>query len=298
MASLTHNIEYALVRAGAMLARSLNDRTADAFGAGLGRLAHTLLGSRRRIAADNLRRALGNELTEAQINQIVKEVFSNLGRTMIEFARFPKTGLSRLREIVVSDSSQTIHDALKGGRGAVFLTAHFGNWEMLGAWVHSLGPEMRLLVATQHNLKVDQAIDQFRRAMGVGIIRIPGELRSVFKALKANEYIGIAADQHANASELIIDFFGRPAAAAKGPALFAVRAGCPIVPFVLVRERYDRHVAIAGPVIYPPIDGDEEANIRCMTLAYTRFFEEQIRAHPGMWAWTHRRWKVDTHHES
>src|SRR5512145_792972 len=115
MASLSHNAEYLLVRFGAVLARSLSDRAADSFGAGLGSFAHMLLGSRRRIAADNLRRALGSELTEDQINRIVREVFRNLGRTMIEFARFPRIGLDRLREIVVSDSAQTIRDALKGG---------------------------------------------------------------------------------------------------------------------------------------------------------------------------------------
>ncbi len=292
MASVSHYIEYAIVRLGVALARPLSDRNADRFGAGLGSIAYLVLGSRRRIAAENLRRAMGVVLPEAEIHRVAREVFRNMGRTMIEFARFPRMGLPRLREIVVSDSSHVITDTLKAGRGGIFLTAHFGNWEMLGAWVHALGPQMNLLVATQHNQMVDAAIDQFRRSMDVNIIRIPGELRAVFKALRANEYIGIAADQHAPGSELIIDFFGRPAAMAKGPALFAIRAGCPIVPFVLVRERHDRHVAIAGPIIYPPTGKDEEASIREMTVAYARFFEEKIREHPAQWAWAHRRWKV------
>jgi KDO2-lipid IV(A) lauroyltransferase len=79
---------------------------------------------------------------------------------------------------------------------------------------------------------------------------------------------------------------------AKGPALFAVRCGSPILPFLLRRERYDRHVIMAGDPIYPPESGDLEADILAMTEAYTRFFEDGIREYPDQWMWTHRRWKV------
>jgi KDO2-lipid IV(A) lauroyltransferase len=62
---------------------------------------------------------------------------------------------------------------------------------------------------------------------------------------------------------------------------------------VLRRERYDRHVVLAGPAIYPPNSGDEEKDIALMTRAYTGFFEESIRKYPDQWLWTHRRWKLD-----
>ncbi|MBI5265795.1 MAG: lipid A biosynthesis acyltransferase, partial [candidate division Zixibacteria bacterium] len=62
---------------------------------------------------------------------------------------------------------------------------------------------------------------------------------------------------------------------------------------LLRRERYDRHVVMAGPAIYPPNSGDEEKDIVFMTEAYTRFFEECIRKYPDQWLWTHRRWKLD-----
>jgi KDO2-lipid IV(A) lauroyltransferase len=88
-----------------------------------------------------------------------------------------------------------------------------------------------------------------------------------------------------------MDFFGRPASIARGPALFAIRCGCPVIPLLLRRERHDRHVLIAGELIYPPKSGDEEADVRSMTARYVKFIEENIRRYPDQWLWTHNRWK-------
>ena len=64
------------------------------------------------------------------------------------------------------------------------------------------------------------------------------------------------------------------------------------MPFLIRRERYDRHVVMAGTPIYPPHSGDDEKDIEEMTIAYTKFFENGIREYPDQWMWTHRRWKL------
>jgi KDO2-lipid IV(A) lauroyltransferase len=152
---------------------------------------------------------------------------------------------------------------------------------------------MDFLIGTQHNAKVDDLLVGFRKAMGVGVIRLSTSARSVFKALKQNRVTGLVADQHASSGGVVTEFFGRPAATPRGPALFAIRANCPLLPMLIRRERYDRHVVIKGEPIYPPHSGDEEADIRQMTTAYTKFFEKSIRQYPDQWLWTHRRWKLD-----
>ncbi|MFQ5454484.1 MAG: lysophospholipid acyltransferase family protein, partial [Candidatus Zixiibacteriota bacterium] len=117
-------------------------------------------------------------------------------------------------------------------------------------------------------------------------------LRDVIKALHANQFIGIVADQHDPSEKLILDFFGRKATVPRGPALFAIKTGCPILPYLLRRERYDRHVIIPCKPIYPPDNKDLEAGIREMSLTYLKFFEDTIRKYPDQWMWTHRRWKI------
>ncbi len=292
MAKLSHNVEYLGAWLGMKMAQVLSPRLADSFGAALGGLAHRFLVMRRRVAFDNLKKGVGDGLTDQEIQAIVKKVFQNIGRTIVEFARFRQTGLEGTRRIIVGDGDSLFKKIQEEGKGAVLVTGHFGNWELLGMWPPSLGYPVDFLVGTQHNLKVDRMLVAFRREMGVGIIPLKNSLRGILKALKAKHFVCLVADQHDPAGGLIIDFFGRPATVPRGPAFFAVKTGCPVLPCMMRRERYDRHVVMPGEPIYPPDSGDEEADIRTVTEAYTRFFESCIRQYPDQWMWTHRRWKL------
>ncbi|HWR83301.1 MAG TPA: hypothetical protein VN285_08360 [Candidatus Deferrimicrobium sp.] len=292
MARLRHRIEYAIVVLAVKFAQQLSPRAADTLGAFLGRLAYFLLPGRKRIARDNLRQALGDVLSRREVDLTVKRVFQNIGRTFVEFSRFAIIKPEGVRRIIAENGLEQLRQALGEGKGAIFLTAHFGNWELLGSWPAAYGLPMDFLVGTQHNALVDALFNDFRREMDVGIISLKTSIRGIFKSLKANRLAGVVADQHATSGVIIVDFFGRKAAAAQGPAAFAVKAGCPIVPYLMRRERYDRHVVIAGAPIYPPNSGNEDRDIESMTVAYTRFFEDGIRRYPDQWMWTHRRWKL------
>ncbi|PWB69665.1 hypothetical protein C3F09_10185 [candidate division GN15 bacterium] len=292
MATLSQNLEYAAALTGVKLARLLSPKAADRLGTGLGNLAYRVLTSRRRIALENLERALGEQLSAEERTHVTQGVFRNIGRSLVEFSRFGKTTLDDVRRMVTGPGEELFARAQAEGKGGIVVTAHFGNWEMLGIWVAACGYPIDFLIGTQHNQKVDSLLVGFRKAMGVDIIRLSTSSRQVFKALKANHITGLVSDQHAASGGVVLDFMGRKASTPRGPALFSIRTGAPLIPLLLRRERYDRHVVIPGQLIYPPNSGDEEADIAAMTGAYTGFFEENIRKYPDQWMWTHRRWKV------
>jgi Kdo2-lipid IVA lauroyltransferase/acyltransferase len=292
MASLSHNLEYLATLSAVKMARALSAKSADRLGAGLGNIAYRVLTSRRRIAMENLQKAFGDSYSQQEREQITREVFRNLARTLIEFSRFGKTTQDDLRRIIVGPGREVFSKVLKEGKGGILVTAHFGNWEMLGIWPATCGFPTDLLIGRQHNPKVDDLLVSFRRSMNVGIIPLATSSRQAFKALRANHIAGIGSDQHSSSGGVVLDFFGRPAATPKGPALFSIRTGSPLIPIVLRRENYERHVLMPGEPIYPPNSGDEEADIAAMTIAYTKFFEQAIRQYPEQWMWTHRRWKI------
>ena len=292
MARVTHNLEYLATAAGVKLMQTLSPSLADTFGSSLGGLAHAVLASRRRIALDNLERAMGDSLSDEERRVIVKSVFRNTGRTLVEFARIGKTIRTGIGEIIVDDGLEYLRRVQSEGKGGIVVTAHFGSWELFGAWVGTLGFPMDFVTGVQHNQKVDQLLTGFRKEIGVGLISLARSVRGVFKSLKANRLVGLISDQHAP-SGVVVDFFGRPASTPKGPAAFAVRSGAPVLPFVMRRERHDRHVVMAGEPIYPPGSGDTDRDIKSVTAAYTKYFESCVRQYPDQWLWTHRRWKVD-----
>jgi len=291
MAKLSHEIEYIFTLMGVKVAQAMSFKMADRFGAGLGSFAHSILGSRRRIAFENLTRSMGDTLSDDEINAVVKEVFRHTGRTLIEFARMGEFVKAGIDNVTVDDGLDYMREAHEYGKGAVLVSGHYGNFELFGAWAATRGFPTDFVIGVQHNEKVDKLLKGFRSEIGVGMIPVNKGLKGVFKALKANRFIALLADQHAP-SGVAVDFFGRPAATPKGPAAFASRSGAPIIPFVCRRERYDHHVLMAGKPIYPPNTGDGERDIVEMTQAYTKFFEDCIRQYPEQWLWTHRRWKI------
>jgi len=293
MAPVSDVLEYLGLRLIWLIANLLSGRTADRLGARLGRIVHAIYGSRRKITEQNLQMALGDELDRDEIGSISREVFENIGRTLVETCRLKRLGREGVINLVEADSGQIFEGIGADGKGALMLTAHFGNWELLGRWLASAGPPTSFIVATQHNNLVDGVIEDSRASFGAGVIHTDRSLKAVFKKLRNGEVVVIVADQHAPGENYVRNFFGRPASVARGPALFSIRTGCPIVPLVLLRERYDRHVVLSDEHIYPPNSGDEDADVEYIMNRYTKFLENVIRQYPAQWMWTHRRWKVD-----
>lgn len=277
-----------------MTARAMPPMMADMVGAWLGRTAHGLLISRRKVALENMRSALGEEMSEVLMRRNVLKVFESVGRTAIEVARFGKTRPDDIRRFVTGYGAEQLARAHEMGKGCIVLTAHFGNWEYVGSWVAAMGYPMDILVYTQHNPVFDRLLNDLRKRMGVNVIKIGTNVRQVFRALNERHVIGIAADQHDPAGNLVIRFFGREAAASRGPAVFSLRTGAPILPVLLRREKFDRHVVMAGDLILPSEKGNEDEKVRCMIEQFHRFLEDSIRSYPDQWLWTHRRWKADT----
>jgi KDO2-lipid IV(A) lauroyltransferase len=119
------------------------------------------------------------------------------------------------------------------------------------------------------------------------------DLRGMLRALQANRVLGILPDQHAAFGGIIVDFLGRPAATAVGPAVLAFRTGCAVVPGFCYRRPDGTYLARFFPPLELVRTGDREHDVRENTILFNEVIGEQIREHPEQWLWLHRRWKVD-----
>lgn len=293
MTKISHGLEYTGVYTLSRLVQIVPGRLADWLAIALGNLAYLLMTKRREVALDNLRCAFGDEKGKRELAKITRKVFVNIARTLVEFARQPVLKKERILEMIDAEGVEYLERIRSDGKGAMLVAGHFGNWELLGGWIAALGYPVDFLVGQQHNQKVDELMNSFRRALGVGIIPIGISSRHVIKSLRANRMVAVVNDQHSATGSVVVNFFGRPAASHKGPAAFAVKMDCSMITGALLRVRYGRHHAIVLPPIYPPKTGDEEKDILLMTQQFTDSLEAFIRQYPEQWMWTHRRWKLD-----
>ncbi len=293
MAKLSHQFEYFFSILIIKISCWLSPQGADRFGRILGRITSIILFPRKKIAFQNIKNTIGQDFSDKKINLIVKDVFHNIGRTFVEVSRFNILSFDKAREIIIPEGTELLRKINSEGKGGIFVTAHFGNWELLGYWLFALGYKADYVVATQHNDMFDKLLTRCRRNVDCGLIRLGKNIRDIYRAFDANKFVVISPDQHDPTQSLIMDFLGKPASIFKGPAVFSLRTGVPIIPVMMRRERFDKHVIICDEIIYPPENGLNDENVEMIMGKINKFIEGNIKKYPDQWLWTHRRWKVN-----
>lgn len=268
---------------------ALGDRVGDALYAVSKKL--------RTVALANLARVYGDVWSDEQILQIARKAFRNFGRTAVEFIRLPYMSPDKIRMIVKIEGLECMFHALEAGRGCILITAHYGNWEMLGARLVLEGLEMNVLARSADDSLTDRFINGIRSRVGLKVLSRGGSLIPVLRALKRNEVVGILLDQNF-VNGIFVDFFGRPAATATGPAELAIRTGAPVVSGFIERQADNTHLARFEPIELPSTAGDYEENVRAATQVFTKVIEDAVRRRPDQWMWFHNRWKCQPQLES
>lgn len=289
-ATVRHRLEYAAVRAFQFLICGLPGGVARELGAGFGSLAYAL-GVRRKVVLDQLGRVFGDERPPADIARIARESYRNFGRTVFEYARFPRLTPRAIDRIVSVTGAEHLDRALAAGRGAILVACHFGNWE-LAATLATMSYPITFLVGEQHNRLVDALMNRLRARFGVEIVPMTGSLTGVFRALRRNRIVAMLSDQDAGRNGIFVEFLGLPASTPYGPGRFAAATGAALLPGVAVRRGRARHELVICPPVTVPEGMPQEEAAHAYTQAYTRAFEAFIRRYPEQYFWMHRRWKT------
>jgi len=290
--TLQHRIEYIIVKTLMIVLNILPLKLALRFGDILGFFAFSILKVRRKVSLANLKNSFGDKYTDKEYQAIALKSYINFARSMIEFALFPKLSKLDLSKFVkaVGDKSMTEH--FESGRGMTIVSGHFGNFELMGAFMALRGWPIDFLVGKQRNLLVNGLMNRNRSIFGAGLIEIGIAARGVFSALKKGRGVIMLSDQDTGKDGVIVDFLGRPASTPKGPAAFALKTGCPIYVFMPVREGLVNHIVyFEGPITIAK-SNDKEDDIRKLTQVYTDVIAKYVTRYPGYYFWAHRRWKT------
>jgi len=234
------------------------------------------------------------EKTEAERASILRGEFASLGRQLAEVCRFPRYTQENIEEVVVYDGFENFEQARSRGKGVLFLTAHFGGWE-LSAFAHSLhGNPMNVVARALDNKYLDRLIQQNRTRHGNRIVEKDDFVRGLLGAMKAGESVGILMDTNMTPPQgIFVDFFGIPACTASGLARIALRTGAAVVPgFTIWDEALKKYRLRFEPAVELVRTGDLEADIHANTQKFTGIIEDFVRRYPDQWLWVHRRWKT------
>lgn len=284
--------EYALVRLLLAFVRYLPDRTVHAMGTALGLAFYALDRSHRRIALRNLATAFPAR-PAAERRTIAREAFKHFGRLPFALLKFSTLAPAQMLERVDVDGEERGRLAYAQGKGVLFVTGHFGYWE-IQALVHGARVEpIAVLARALDNPRLNQLLEKIRGRTGNSVIYRRGAIRRVMRTLEAGKGVAVLIDQHIMGRDAIyVDFFSRPAATTSAVAALALRTGAPVIPVFALPGPGGRLRLIYEHPVTPPRPDAPDA-IRDFTQRCTDVLEMYVRRNPELWLWMHRRWRDD-----
>lgn len=247
-----------------------------ALGSGLGVLAYWL-GIRRAVALDGLARAFP-EKTAAARRALARASYAQLGRSLAELLVSPPS--------VRFANWDLVELAFARNRGIVAAIAHYGNFELLA---RSVGKEVPLTLIGR---RLSGSFNRWLvRTRGITVLSDRGSSTQALAALRRGEVLAIAVDQNMRPSRgIFVDYFGTPACTTPAAAVYALRAGAPLLAAFPVRQADGSHVIfVRGP--FTTEKRGHEA-VEDLTQQITTAVEQAVREHPDHWFWVHRRWKT------
>lgn len=260
----------------------------------MGNVWWLLMKRHRDRAMDNLRPALGGQRNEEQLRRIARRSFEHFAQLyLVELVMTPRliNEWSWARHVTLDDLGAALRELL-ANRGVIMLTAHFGNYELLGYTLARLGLPLHAVMRPLDNPLVNEFIVSSRQAGGVRLLYKKGASEAADETVAGGGTLCFISDQDAGRKGVFADFFGRPASWYKSIGLLAMRHRVPVVVGVAVRERSGFHYRIAVERIIQPEEWADQADpLKWLTQTYAHALESAIRRHPEQYLWMHRRWK-------
>jgi Kdo2-lipid IVA lauroyltransferase/acyltransferase len=255
----------------------------------LGGLAYTL-GIRRHVALENLAQAMP-ERSEAERHAIVRGTYLTMARAVLEaLADRDRLPLGwEQEEVVGREAWEALQAHLATGKGALLVTGHFGNWELLGEILIHRGVPLNALVRPLKGA-LNMRIAENRVRAGAGLIYPRGAVQETVEAIGRGESVYMLLDQAIPSKGVFVPFFGKLASTTPAMAVAAQRTGVPAWVVMGVRDGPRMRVHIEGPIPPPPPEEGKDA-ITEHTALVTAGLERVIRQYPEQWLWLHRRWK-------
>jgi Kdo2-lipid IVA lauroyltransferase/acyltransferase len=261
-------------------------------GAWLGLLFYGALPKRRRISQANLHLAFPH-LPAGKVKYYARRASQNAAITFCEFLHMKTAKASDLREYSWIEGQEHLEAAFCRGNGAILLTAHLGNWEVMGARA-ALDIPLSVIARPRSNPALQEHIDSIRSRHNVHAISRFDTGRETLRRLRANEALGILPDQYERDGTLVT-FFQHPTRVTTALARLAMISGATVVPAFGIRQEpwlsKGQIVARLAPGFTIEKSNDREKAALRGTHEVLSELERVMTAHPDQWMWMHHRWR-------
>jgi len=232
-------------------------------------------------------RYLGEETASPEarrrIRRLIRKNFRNFSYYLIDFFRFSRFDAVRMGQLVEFSGLGNVRAALAGGKGALGVTAHVGNWELGGMMLALAGFPVNAIALSHQNTKLNRLFINQRGMTGMKVIPVGRAALRSLRVLKRNELVLILGDRDVTERGVETEFFGRKVQIPRGPAGLAARSGAAVFFGYLVRESTHRYRAVFRPPLEFDRGADREGREEQIIRGLVSEMEECIASHLDQW---------------
>lgn len=263
-------------------------RLVQLFTSAVARLTFALLWKYRKRMEENLSMAMGAEfITRERRRAVVWRAWRNFAQGMYETTCTVHSSKEKICAAVAFEGEGHLQQALARGKGVIALSAHLGNFTMIGARLAAAGYPFSVVVKQPKDQRFARLIDRYRAVLDIKTISAKPRreaARQILKGLRRNEVILLIADEFKSGG-VEVEFLGRTASAPRGPVTLALRTGAAVLPTFVTRDHEDRLTLHIGAEIELIKTGDLQAELAANAALFTGRLEAMVRRYPDQWNW-------------
>jgi KDO2-lipid IV(A) lauroyltransferase len=295
MKQLRYRLEYAIYLFFSLCVQNLSRQSVRRLGRLIGAGGYHLAKKRNRIAEINLNIAFGESKSADQKKRIIKNSFTQLVVSALQLLWAGHCPKERVFELIDHEPEglDVLRHCLERKKGVFFLTAHYGNWEVMGIYHGYMGISPLYSIARAlDNPYLEKIAMKLRTISGNGIFYKEQSPLKIVRTLKNNCCVAVMMDQNMARGGIFVDFFGKKTATARSIAVLSYSTGAPILPLFCYPLPNGKYKIKYGPELLLEKTGDKETDILNWTQVCEKYLESVIREFPDPWMWGHRRWKT------
>jgi KDO2-lipid IV(A) lauroyltransferase len=254
-------------------------------------ICYVFFSGKRRALKAAMARVLDTD-DEKAISLAARSSFRNFGKYVIDFIHFLDSTPEEVRRRLVFEDFERFDQAIGEKRGIIFITLHYGNWDMGAAGLAAYGYPVNVVAETFPHKAMNALVQGSRRHLGMKVMPMERVGPSVIRALRKGETLALLIDVPEPGGTVRVDFFGAPTEVPVGPARIALRSGARVMPGMVMRVKGEEEK------LRPVMDfdltyertNDEDEDVRRLTQQIMSSLERLIRLDPTQWFIFHDMW--------
>ncbi len=270
-------------------------------GKSAGNLLYVFSSRTRNKILHNLSLAYGNKIISEEKNQLAKKVLQNFGKNWAELFICAGPTKKKSWEEISVEGLEHLDNALKSGKGVIAISAHIGNYALIGTILANRGYNFFTVF---RDLKTKAGSLTYHKSRKLIVLPSLPTLperqfyKAALKILRNNGALCLISDENKRHGGIFVKFFGRKASTAPGPAGLALRTGAKIIPVFMIRNSDESQKIIIDKEIVWEKTGNSGKDIKNITAAFTAVIENYVRTYPDQWLWTNFRWRTQPEGQS